>query len=650
MGAVIRRTVAMILALVAAWVLAGDALGPFVNGGAPLSASALRAALDGRTDALSDLREQIIDLRRNQVALGDRVAVLEQSVAQSSGAETMTDPLEASDAGPWAGVGIVAGEIANAEALNEVFERFASDLTNIRAFQGLLVLEQDALFGRIEALEAAADILDPPEADLLVPDETDVSVPHEFTTGSTMRASEMNANLRAVDDALLAEFAMANAIGAHQAVLEARIEALEAEPDAVPLFTWRIGTYDRAEGLSTASEFFFTNEGPFEPFTITVEGPESYEHAITVTDPAAGNVGWFVPLLPSGTYTATTTYGGVDFEQPIQYDATSVLSRPGLSLGTTTPTTVVVTIGRVEGAAMYDVRLLEVGGRFVAGESLEPFESSARDVEFSGLDLDPSASYYVFAVIANVHDPWNVTLPPQQVDRGASTTDPFTPGASNGGDTSVREYVVGPGRVATLTSIEGVIDGYDGGTVEATFAGLMATVGLSCNGDECETIFSPGLPWVPTSIDAQGAFTVELPASPSLDGVGTAILCGEEVVLSYSGSLHVHDAPLGEPGSSPTASYARVRLEEPKTPVNILADAGAVVWYAYTTGSVDLTCAQTESDYGTEPMLVDVDVRLRPGWNVMTWLQRSEGDDMVLYMRTGEPGLSVPWVVPEQLY
>ena len=447
-----RRVVIVVIAVVAAWVLAGDALGPFVSSGSPLSASAMRAALDARAEAVDGVRERMIELRQQQVALRDRVVALEELAAASSADGAVTAPLQANDGDPWTEAGIVAGQVADAEALNAIFERFVDDVADIRSFKGLLVLDQDALFGRLEALEASAGIVGPPVADPLAPDENDVSVPHVFTTGSAMRASEMNANLQAIDAALLAETAMAAAIDARQAVIEERIEALEA----------------------------------------------------------------------------------------------------------------------------------------------------------LGAEPDP--------------------------------------------DPSIAAYVVGPGRVATVTSIEGVIDGYDGGEVEATFAGLMATIAQFCNDDGCQMIFSPGRPWVPTSIDAPGAFTIDLPASPSLDGVGSSILCGEEVVLSYSGALYVHDAPFGEPSSSPSVTYARVRLEEPKTPVNILADAAVLVWYAFTTDSVDLTCTQDESDFGTEPMTLDVDVRLRPGWNVMTWLQRSEGDDMVLYMRTGEPGLSLPWVVPEQLY
>lgn len=226
------------------------------------------------------------------------------------------------------------------------------------------------------------------------------------------------------------------------------------------------------------------------------------------------------------------------------------------------------------------------------------------------------------------------------------------PPNGNGDDATVRDYVVGPGRVATVTSIQGEIEGYDGGAVDATFAGIFGA-GTACPGDDpdCQPAFTPSQPWVPTSIDALGRFTVALPASPTLDGGGGMMLCDEAPLLALHGAIYVHDAPFGQPGSSPTSTFVRYRLEDPKEPAGFLADAMAVVLYAYTTVSSDRTCVEPAPNGGTEPLVLDVDVRLRSGWNVMTWLQRSEGDEMVLYVRTGEPeGLAVPWAVPEALY
>lgn len=218
---------------------------------------------------------------------------------------------------------------------------------------------------------------------------------------------------------------------------------------------------------------------------------------------------------------------------------------------------------------------------------------------------------------------------------------------------TIAEYVVGPGRVATVTSISGVIADYDGGAVDATFAGIFGA-GSACPGDDpaCLPSFTPGRPWVPTSIAADGSFTVDLPASPVLDDSAWGTTCGQAMSMSMNGVLYVHDAPFGQPGSSPSMSFARFRLEDPKTPSGFLADAALVVLYGYSSTSVDVTCVEVLEDefVGEGPLRLDVDLRVRPGWNVWTWLQRSEGETMVTYMRTGEPDLPVLWVEPEPLY
>lgn len=217
---------------------------------------------------------------------------------------------------------------------------------------------------------------------------------------------------------------------------------------------------------------------------------------------------------------------------------------------------------------------------------------------------------------------------------------------------TIADYVVGSGRVATVTSISGVISDYGGGAVEATFAGIFGTGSVVCvdiDDPECQTSFSPARPWVPTSIAADGSFTINLPTAPVLDESAQLLVCGEELSLSSNGVLYVHAAPFGEPGSSPTATFARSRLEDPKTPVGFLADAALLVLYGYSPATIDVACVQDEAMGPDDTFRQDVDLRLRPGWNVMTWLQRSEADAMVLYLRTGEPDLAVPWAEPEQL-
>ena len=431
-GAVTRRVVALLISVVTAWVLAGDATGPFVSSGAPLSASAMRAALDGRSEAFAALREQVIDLRRTQIAIRDKVVEMEEIVAAGRSVGGEAAPLEESaDDDPWTEAGIVTGQVADAEALNEVFARFGGNVTNVRAFQALLILDQDVLFGRVEAIEAAAGIVDPPPAGSLVPNEAEVSVPHVFTTGTLMRSSELNANLMAVDAGLIAEAAMASAIAARQAVLAERVEVLWEDLGPRTAFSWRIGTLHSTSGLDVDTHFMFESPEDFEPFTINVTGLEAYERSTTVNSATIASTGWIESSLPSGVYTATTTYGGTDFSIPIAFDATRVLALPVLALGAVSTSEVAFAIERVEGAFAYRVTLQQVGGPIVRWFTIDAFEEPAHGVTLGNLDLDPSVSYHISVSAMNVFNPWSPYLFPQQVDRSFQTTGAFSPGVGD---------------------------------------------------------------------------------------------------------------------------------------------------------------------------------------------------------------------------
>lgn len=436
-GAVRRRWLALLLATCSALALSGDGGGPLVSSGGSLSASALRAALDARVEVRELVREQIIDARRTQIFLRDRVAYLEQTFAPASVASVAhsvspeAEPLEAGD-DPWTEAGIVAGRIANAGAINDVFTGLVTDVANFREFQGLLVGEQVALRERAEALEDLAGILDPPGLDPLQPNEDEFAVPHTFAAGSVMRASEMNANLQAVDAGLAEEGAMAAAIVAQLALLEGRVGALELAFGLEPSFTWRIGTFNSASGIETEAFFAYRSVGPFQPFTITVTGPGGFERDVSATRSGFGDVGWSEPLLPSGTYTAVAAFSGVDFTTPIAVDASRVLDRPSVTVPSASASEVAVTFGRVEGAAMYFVEFGMVGGSWrvgrFAGPVAEPMQTvTFTDLDDPDLDLDPAGTYEVSVAAATTSffELWSRTFSPQQVDISHTLSAPF---------------------------------------------------------------------------------------------------------------------------------------------------------------------------------------------------------------------------------
>jgi hypothetical protein len=109
-------------------------------------------------------------------------------------------------------------------------------------------------------------------------------------------------------------------------------------------------------------------------------------------------------------------------------------------------------------------------------------------------------------------------------------------------------------------------------------------------------------------------------------------LCGETVWLAtgvavVSHGRHLHPAPYA---GNYRSAYLRVATHA--------GPAGTVivyVWYVYSDEARDLTCEGTAQT-------PDVDVRLRPGWNVFVNYTTTGG----VYYRTGEPTVAVPWVGP----
>ena len=425
-----RRGTALLLAACTALALGGDAGAPFVDSGGALSASAMRAALDARAEVRELVRDQLIDVRRTQIYLRDRVAFLEEESSTASAASVadaphaVTESLQ-SGADPWTEAGIVAGSVANAADMNTIFEAWVTDVSNFREFQSLLIREQDALYERIEALEVGAGILDPPTTDPLVPNEAEFSVPHTFMTGSVMRASEMNANLEVVDAGFAEEGTMAAAIATHLGLLEERVDTLEVALGFEPTFTWRMVTVNSVADIETEAVFTYRSVGPFEPFTITVTGPAGFERSVTATRAGRAGVDWMEPLLPSGTYTAVTTVSGVDFALPIAFDASRVLELPTVTVQTASTTEVVVSIGRVEGATFYSIQVREADGPMIQGRWSNAFGDSTQTVTFPDLDLDPSMSYVAVVTASNVTVVEGSSSP--QANRSEAVTEPFSP-------------------------------------------------------------------------------------------------------------------------------------------------------------------------------------------------------------------------------
>ena len=207
----------------------------------------------------------------------------------------------------------------------------------------------------------------------------------------------------------------------------------------------------------------------------------------------------------------------------------------------------------------------------------------------------------------------------------------------------IADYVVGPGQVATVTRIDGVIDDYDGGATLATFTGLgLQPVAID---PDAPPVVARELPWVETFIATDGSFTIELPAVPDVGGnLGLQVWCAADVRWWLAASMVVVDGVLGEAGSELVAEYARTLADRPAVIVEGLGiDPGLWVWYAFTEADLDVECTDPFPD-DLPGITFDVDMKLRPGWNVLHFVFRQEGPDRVWYARTGEPNMTVPWI------
>ncbi len=407
---------ALILIMCLPWASSKNPTPPLLTPGASLSASAFRAALDARADAIAAVRDAVIDVRREQIALRDVVSDIEREAGITSAAATAMAPLD-EPADRWSEAGIVAGQVASAANLNDVFAKFAGDLGNIREFQGLLLREHDALLARISALEVLAGIDDAVDGPPLAPDEDPVVVPHVFEAGTVMRTSEMNANLSAVDEAAAAEAAMTAAIQARMTLLVQRAEAVAEVIEPQPTFTWRMGNVKGGTSLATEAHYIFRNPGPFEPIPIRWSGPDGFERLVTVTSPATSTGSIVFDTLPSGTYLAEATVGGIEFALEIEFDAQRILDPPTAELVTVSSQQVEVRVDLVEGAEHYDVSLRpEAGGSWVWARR-EALDDDTAAFVFTGLQLEPETSYFVHVRALSVPAPWDPLLVPQQVNR-----------------------------------------------------------------------------------------------------------------------------------------------------------------------------------------------------------------------------------------
>ncbi len=135
------------------------------------------------------------------------------------------------------------------------------------------------------------------------------------------------------------------------------------------------------------------------------------------------------------------------------------------------------------------------------------------------------------------------------------------------------------------------------------------------------------------TVDAAGELSVPLPVLDAGQVAGAERepfwWCGQNYEFVV-GAFIVSDAAMNWGGIPMRVAYLRLRY-----PTEVIA--WSMVVYLYSLETRDVTCA---SD--ADATLAAVDVRIRPGWNVLAHYMTYAGG----FWRTGDPDLDVPWMGP----
>jgi hypothetical protein len=191
--------------------------------------------------------------------------------------------------------------------------------------------------------------------------------------------------------------------------------------------------------------------------------------------------------------------------------------------------------------------------------------------------------------------------------------------------------VVPEGKVATTSGFVATIEAYGGVATNATLAFSL-------------TSLAEGFEWDPfgvaTTIDESGTFAVDLPALlPETHTPAPRTVCGVVLDLPALGVLFAHEGP-SEAVTSITGTYGRGRVDHPSPTPGLGTPGTTVVYLFHASDSHDLSCSDWEP---VEDLPMDIDLRLRPGWNFVTWYVRDISQVPTVLLRTGEPDLEVPW-------
>ena len=180
------------------------------------------------------------------------------------------------------------------------------------------------------------------------------------------------------------------------------------------------------------------------------------------------------------------------------------------------------------------------------------------------------------------------------------------------------------GVVATVASVSGRLEQNPYGA----FGGGLYVDYLASMFDEARI--------VDVAVDAAGNFAFDLPTPEAgrLPGSTLTIpMCEGGGMWFLAGGVIVSDTEfIATPRGPARAGYVQARTQKLTT----VGDVGVQLFYVFSAEAYDRSC---EGDIANP----DVDLRLRPGWNIVTIYSR-EGIGM--HYRTGAPGFTLPWSGP----
>lgn len=173
------------------------------------------------------------------------------------------------------------------------------------------------------------------------------------------------------------------------------------------------------------AEFRYTNE--HHPIQINVSGPEGYQRDLDYDGTSTVvSMGFGESSLPAGTYSASVTIDDVPFTRTLDFDPSQVLDIPVITATNWVgDTDLLVTWQRVEGAAMYDIRLREFENYSWSTVGTET-SAEANSVRFFDLELDATKQYELVVIAVSEVNRGSVIYPARQVNLSSAVSEPLT--------------------------------------------------------------------------------------------------------------------------------------------------------------------------------------------------------------------------------